>query len=240
MSAIHVGTSGWHYAHWRGRFYPRDLADGEWLGFYARRFSTVEINNTFYQQPDRQTFVQWRETVPPGFEFAVKANRYITHMKKLKDPAEPVATFVQGVAALEDHLGPMLFQLPPHWHLNLERLRAFLETLPAAGRHVFEFRDPSWFDERVYDLLAEYGAAFCIHDMAGQPSPKVVTADLVYVRFHGPDGQYQGSYDKQALAGWAGAFSTWRRQGKEIYCYFNNDEEGHAPENASTLLNMLT
>jgi uncharacterized protein YecE (DUF72 family) len=142
------------------------------------------------------------------------------------------------VAGLQNCLGPILFQLPPHWHLNLERLRAFLEALPRGGSYAFEFRDPSWFDPQVYELLGDYGAAFCIHDMADQPSPKVVTADFVYIRFHGPDGQYQGSYDQQALAGWAGAISTWTRQGRQIYCYFNNDQRGYAVQNALALLDM--
>jgi uncharacterized protein YecE (DUF72 family) len=239
MRSVHIGTSGWHYAHWKGVFYPDTVSEEDWLGFYAGRFETVEINNTFYQLPGAKTFAQWREAVPAGFEFAVKASRYITHMKKLKDPREPVANFLDGVRALGGHLGPILFQLPPNWHLNLDRLRAFLDVLPGRDRYVFEFRHPSWFDDRVYDLLGEHDAGFCIHDMADRPSPRIVTAGMVYVRLHGPDGQYQGSYDEQALAGWAGAFSTWARQGRQVYCYFNNDERGYAPQNAMDLIEML-
>jgi uncharacterized protein YecE (DUF72 family) len=236
MASIHIGTSGWHYAHWQDSFYPADLPAEEWLAFYARRFATVEVNNTFYQLPEPGTLDQWRDTVPAGFQFAVKASRYITHLKKLKDPHQPVGHFLELVQGLQNRLGPVLFQLPPNWHLNLERLHSFLQVLPSGGTYAFEFRDPSWFDARVYDLLAEFGVAFCIHDMAGRPSPKTVTAGTVYIRLHGPGGQYQGSYDHQALAGWAGALTTWWRQGHEIYCYFNNDQQGYAPANALALL----
>ena len=240
MTSLRIGTSGWHYAHWKGSFYPAELPSEEWLGFYCQHFDTVEINNTFYQLPDDLTFQQWHDTVPPAFEFAVKASRFITHMKKLKDPQAPVNQFLGSVQVLSDRLGPVLFQLPPNWNLNLARLRSFLEILPPAASYAFEFRNPSWFDSRVYGLLGEFDVAFCIHDMANQPSPKVVTADTVYVRFHGPEGKYQGFYDNQTLAGWAGAFSTWLRQGKQIYAYFNNDQQGFAPRNARSLLDMLT
>jgi uncharacterized protein YecE (DUF72 family) len=239
VGAIRVGTSGWHYGHWKGRFYPEELSTEEWLGYYAGRFSTVEINNTFYQLPDVETFVQWREAVPAGFQFAAKASRYLTHMKKLRDPEEPVAHFLEGVRALGDRRGPVLFQLPPNWKVNVERLRSFLAVLPREGRYAFEFRHASWFDERVYEVLRAAGAAFCIHDLATQPSPEVVTADFVYVRLHGTHGPYQGSYDQQVLAGWAGALSTWAGQGKAIYCYFNNDERGYAVQNARTLLDII-
>jgi uncharacterized protein YecE (DUF72 family) len=240
VSSLHIGTSGWHYAHWKGPFYPPELPSEEWLGFYSQRFATVEINNTFYQLPDAQTFQQWHDTVPPSFEFAVKASRYITHMKKLKDPQGPVDQFLGSIEVLDDRLGPVLFQLPPNWNLNVGRLRSFLEILPPAGSYAFEFRNPSWFDSRVYGMLSEFDVAFCIHDMAKQPSPRVVTARTVYVRFHGPDGQYQGCYDNQTLAGWAGAFSTWLRQQKQVYAYFNNDQQGFAPHNAQALLEMLS
>lgn len=236
---IHIGTSGWHYAHWKGPFYPQDLSEEEWLGYYAGCLHTVEINNTFYQLPDKETFIQWRKSVPTGFLFAVKASRYITHMKKLNDPEEPVSRFLKGVQKLESKVGPILFQLPPNWNLNLGRLHSFLEVLPREYSYAFEFRNPSWFDSRVYDVLAEHEAAFCIHDLADQPSPKVVTADIIYVRLHGPRDRYQGKYETQTLAGWAGAFSTWAGQGKQIYCYFNNDQKGYAPQNALELQGMI-
>ncbi len=236
---IHIGTCGWHYAHWCGPFYPPDLDKKGFLQYYAGYFHTVEINNTFYQQPREETFVQWRETVPRGFVFAVKANRYITHMKKLKDPQDPAARFLKGARRLQSKLGPILFQLPPNWRVNVERLRSFLETLPKEHSYAFEFRHPSWFDVQVYDLLREHGAAFCLHDLSGQPSPEVITSNVVFVRLHGPTGRYQGLYTEEALARWAGAFLTWAGQGKEIYCYFNNDINAYAPRNARQLQEMI-
>jgi uncharacterized protein YecE (DUF72 family) len=235
---IHVGTSGWHYQHWRGPFYPEDISDGEMLAFYTGRLQTVEINNTFYQLPERETLATWRETVPKGFLFAVKANRYITHMKKLKDPEEPVDRFLSRITALGDHLGPILFQLPPNWHFNAGRLRSFLEILPPHHRYAFELRDPDWVCPEAYQILAEHEAAFCIYDFHGRQSPTEVTADFVYVRLHGPYDAYRGKYDTETLSGWAGAFATWTRQGKNVYCYFDNDEQGYAVQNAMALEEM--
>lgn len=237
---IHIGTSGWHYDHWRGPFYPQDLPAREMLPFYAKRFGTAEINNSFYRLPQENTFVSWRKTVSKDFIFAIKASRFITHMKKLKDPKEPLGRFLERALNLEEKLGPVLFQLPPHWKCNTERLEAFLAVLGKDCRSAFEFRDPSWFNEAVYALLSEAGAAFCIYDLDGHLSPKIVTAPFVYVRLHGPDGPYQGRYDESTLAGWAGAFAAWVRQGREIFCYFDNDEAGYAACNAQRLQEMIS
>jgi uncharacterized protein YecE (DUF72 family) len=240
MSAsIYIGTSGWHYDHWKGPFYPQDIQSDDLLTFYMQHFQTVEINNSFYQLPEKETFDHWRETTPNEFRFAVKASRYITHMKKLKDPRQPVADFMERSEHLKDKLGPILFQLPPNWHVNVERLEQFLQVLPEDHRYTFEFRDPSWFDPRVYKLLEARGVAFCIYRLNQRDSPRQVTADFIYVRLHGPDGSYQGSYDMQTLSWWAGAFSTWTQQGKDIYCYFNNDQGGYAVKNARQLKEML-
>jgi uncharacterized protein YecE (DUF72 family) len=238
-SGIYIGTSGWHYQHWKGPFYPENLPDKRLLEYYLEHFQTAEINNTFYQLPEKKTFAQWRESVPEGFLFAVKASRYITHMKKLKDPQEPLANFMGRVAGLGEKLGPILFQLPPKWHFNLERLKGFLKALPGDHRYAFEFRDPSWFNELTNQALAERGAAFCIYDFEQRQSPRSVTADFVYVRLHGPDGAYQGSYDDRTLSDWAGAFSSWADQGKEVFCYFDNDEKGYAAQNALKLKELL-
>jgi uncharacterized protein YecE (DUF72 family) len=232
---IHIGTSGWHYGHWKGHFYPEGLADGLMLQEYARHFRSVEINNSFYRLPDEKTFAEWRETVPEGFVFAVKGSRYITHMKKLKDPEKPVAQLLARTELLGRKLGPILFQLPPRWRLNLDRLRSFLGALPRSHRYAFEFRDESWFAPQVREVLAEAGAAFCIFDLDGRLSPREVTTDFVYIRLHGPDGPYRGSYPDETLAGWAGAISAWSRQGKDVYCYFDNDEAGYAPRDALRL-----
>jgi len=205
---IHIGTSGWHYDHWRNVFYPQGLSKGSFLQYYAGRLSTAEINNSFYRLPSTRALINWRDTVPDGFVFAVKASRYITHMKKLKDPEKPIATFINTVKVMGDKLGPILFQLPPRWRFNQERLEGFLASLPTDYRYAFEFRDTSWFNDKTRCLLAENRAAFCIYELSGNQSPKDVTADFVYVRLHGPAGAYQGKYDKGALSGWAGAFST--------------------------------
>lgn len=236
---IRIGTSGWHYRHWEGSFYPEDLPAGRWLEYYRRHFSTAEINHSFYRLPEARTLEQWKKTVPAGFQFAVKAGRYITHMKKLKEPRQPLSEFFQRIGALGGRLGPILFQLPPRWRRDPGRLESFLKLLPAKGRFTFEFRDPSWFDDRVYRVLEEAGAAFCVYHLAGRISPRKVTADFVYVRLHGPGKAYRGSYSGRDLAGWAGAFSTWARMGKDVYCYFDNDDSGHAPRNALRLKEML-
>ena len=236
---IHIGTSGWHYDHWLGPFYPPGLPKSRFLEFYSERFKAVEINNSFYRLPEKETFLQWQKTVPADFVFAVKASRYITHMKKLKDPEDPVSNFLDKASGLGDKLGPILFQLPPHWKVNLERLATFLQALPAGRRYVFEFRDSSWFDERVYDLLRQHNAGFCMHDMDGQPTPRVVTSSLVYVRFHGPGRRYAGKYTPDELRGWADAFSNWAREGRTVHCYFNNDERGYAIEDAREMSDLL-
>jgi uncharacterized protein YecE (DUF72 family) len=237
---IHIGTSGWHYDHWEGPFYPKNLAKEDYLKYYANHFHSVEINNSFYQLPKKETFVNWRDTSPAEFIFTAKASRYITHMKKLKEPREALHAFFERVKLLEKKLGAILFQLPPRWRLNTERLISFLELLPGDYRYTFEFRDSSWFDTGVYEALARHGAAFCIYDLKGRLSPKEVTTDFVYVRLHGPKTEaYRGKYDRQVLAGWAGAFSSWLKQDKEIFCYFDNDEAGYAVQNARELQEMV-
>jgi uncharacterized protein YecE (DUF72 family) len=237
---IHIGTSGWHYEHWIGPFYPEGISKDDFLGHYLDHFHTVEINNTFYQLPQEKTLIQWRDAVPSGFIFAVKASRYITHMKKLKDPERAVAKFFSRIEALGDTVGPILFQLPPRWRCNVDRLSLFLKAVPAGYRYAFEFRDPTWFDDQVYEILTEHGAAFCIYDFDRRQSPRVVTADFVYVRLHGPDGPYQGQYSTRSLTEWVGAFSAWVNQGKEVYCYFDNDEAGYAAQDAMHLKQMIS
>jgi uncharacterized protein YecE (DUF72 family) len=181
----------------------------------------------------------WRETTPSGFIFSVKASRYITHMKKLKDPQESLAIFLERVDILTNKLGPILFQMPPHWRINLERLTTFLEALPKNYRYAFEFRDTSWFNDEIYIALSNHGAAFCIYDFSGLLSPKEVTADFVYIRLHGPEGPYQGQYHTNVLSGWTETFSSWSDQGKEIFCYFDNDEAGYAAQDAMRLQEMI-
>jgi uncharacterized protein YecE (DUF72 family) len=237
---VHIGTSGWHYEHWKGPFYPEDLASGDMLPFYACYFDTAEINNSFYRLPSISTLRQWKESVPEGFIFSLKGSRFITHMKKLRSPSESVPPLLEAAGELEDSLGPILFQLPPRWHVNAERLDAFIQHLPSAFRYVFEFRDPTWFDSAVYDILAKRGCAFCIYHLAGRLSPKEITAPFVYVRLHGPGDAYEGCYDDAALSGWAGDFSSWLRQDREVFCYFDNDQAGYAVRNALRLNKMIS
>jgi uncharacterized protein YecE (DUF72 family) len=240
-ASCHIGTSGWHYEHWKGPFYPGDFSEKDFLSFYSNLFSTVEINNSFYHLPSRETFEQWRDTVDSDFLFAVKASRYITHMKKLKDPEESLAKFLSAIEGLKNKLGIVLFQLPPYWHKNEERLDSLLSELPKKLKSAWEFRDKSWFDENVYKLLSKYNAAFCIYDIAGEMSPEIVTADYIYVRLHGPDNQkYQGNYSKYQLNSWAEKFHKWTKEGKETYCYFDNDQNGYAAKNAMTLQRIVS
>lgn len=237
---IHIGTSGWSYEHWLGPFYPEKLGAARMLTYYAERFRTVELNTSFYHLPAEKSLQAWREAVGDNFLFAVKASRYITHMKKLKDPEIPVATFLERIETLGPaRTGPILFQLPPKWRCNPDRLRQFLGYLPGTHRYAFEFRSTSWFREEIYGQLAGAGAAFCIYEIAGTRSPKAVTADFVYIRLHGPDGAYAGLYPEKTLVDWAENIQGWAAEGKEVFCYFDNDQLGYAAQNAAQLQEML-
>ncbi len=239
-SKIHIGTSGWNYKHWKGPFYPKNLSSKEWFAYYAKQFQTVEINNTFYRLPERKTFMQWQNSGPDDFFFSVKANRYITHIKKLKDPHEPVANFMDNVRGLGEKMGPILFQLPPRWHCNPARLKEFFKAVPKDCRCVFEFRDESWWDPHVYEILRANNAAFCIYELAGHQSPLEITADFVYIRLHGPEEEaYRGNYNDDTLAAWAASIQNWASGGLSVYCYFDNDENGYAPGNALRLQQMI-
>jgi uncharacterized protein YecE (DUF72 family) len=208
--------------------------------FYARYFNTVEINNTFYRLPPPETFTAWRENSPRNFRFAVKANRFITHMKKLKDPAESIERLFLAAEHLEQKLSVVLFQMPPHWQLDIERLAEFLAVLPKEHRHIVEFRDESWLIPDVYALLRKYNVGHCIHDIGGRQWPIEVTANFAYIRFHGPGAaKYRGSYSDGALAQWAERIVDWRTRLKAVYVYFNNDIGGWAIQNALTLKEMV-
>jgi uncharacterized protein YecE (DUF72 family) len=237
---IHVGTSGWHYRHWMGDFYPDGLKPQDFLGAYVRRFATVELNNSFYRLPTVEAFAAWRDAAPPGFLFSVKASNFITHKKKLIDAGNAFRLFFDRVQVLEDRLGPILFQLPPRWKYNGDRLETFLAGLPRGPRYVFEFRDLSWIRPEAFALLEKYGAGFCAYDLAGWRTPTVVVGDLAYVRLHGPAQAYGGTYPDKDLREWAGILSAWSRQGKDVFVYFNNDLGGWAPEDARRLLVMLS
>ena len=212
-----IGTSGWSYRHWRGPFYPSGMARGiDQLRFYAERFDTVEVNGTFYRLIEADTFRRWREATPAGFTFACKGSRYLTHMKRLQDPVQGARRFFERVEALEDQLGPVVFQLPGRFKPDRARLETFLDALPAGHRYTFEFRDRRWFEPEILDLLRQHEVALCLYEFAGEQAPLEVTADFVYIRLHGPEGPYQGSYDDQALRTWADRIDGWVRMGLEI------------------------
>jgi uncharacterized protein YecE (DUF72 family) len=236
---VRIGTSGWHYKHWLGPFYPPDLRPKDMLSWYMKRFDTVELNNSFYHLPLSQTFATWRETTPSSFSFAVKGSRYITHRKKLNDPAPAVARFMEPVESLGAKLGPILFQLPPRWSCNVLRLEAFLASLPPSHRYTFEFRDPSWHDPAVYRVLSRHNAAFCLYELDGFESPHQLTADFVYVRLHGPGRKYQGDYSSKQLGDWADRIERWRDSLEAVYVYFDNDQAGYAAKNAAELKRLV-
>jgi len=237
--SYHIGTSGWIYDHWKRRFYPEDLPQKKWLEHYRDHFSTVEINNSFYNLPEKKTFEDWRRRTGKDFIFSVKASRYITHMKKLKDPEEPVERFFSQASGLKEKMGPVLFQLPPRWKANPDRLRAFLKALPRKRRYTFEFRDESWWNDETYEILADFNAAFCIFELDRRETPHEVTADFVYIRLHGPEGAYEGSYHGNTLRAWAREISGWNDSGLDVYCYFDNDQDAFAVRDAKRLLGML-
>jgi uncharacterized protein YecE (DUF72 family) len=232
---VRIGTSGWHYKHWKGPFYPRDLPASRMLDFYLRHFDTVEVNNSFYRLPKPGAFASWRDATPAGFLFAVKASRFLTHNKKLKDPENALDNLLPRAAELGPKLGPILFQLPPKWRCNAERLEAMLAILPRELRYAFEFREPSWLCEDVYRILRRYNAAFCIYELAGFHTPFQLTADWTYIRLHGPGGKYQGSYSREQLGAWAKRIRGWSRDLSHVYVYFDNDQAGYAAHNALEL-----
>lgn len=237
----YIGTSGFHYKHWVGTYYPEKTRSENFLKYYQEDFNTVELNNPFYRLPEKQTFINWRKQTPNDFHFSVKASRYITHNKKLKDPQEALDNFLHHAGGLKEKLGPVLFQLPPAWKFNEERLETFLHALPGQYRFTIEFRNPDWYNKRTIALLKEHNVAFCIYELARHLSPLEVTADFVYVRLHGPgENKYQGSYSEKSLMEWASRIKRWNKAGKDVYCYFDNDQQGFAAFNARTLSKLIS
>jgi uncharacterized protein YecE (DUF72 family) len=227
-----TGTSGWSYQHWRGLFYPIDLPQREWFAHYARHFQSVEINYTFYRLPSAKTFVRWREHSPPQFVYALKAPRTITHLRKLQRCEDSLEAFVERARLLGDKLGPILYQLPPRWGCNVQRLADFVELLPGDLCHVFEFRDQSWHVAPVLELLRSRDLGFCYIDLPGFECPSLVTGRVFYARMHGVGVKYGGSYDEGRLLELAERVCHLRDEGYDTFAYFNNDAEAHAVENA--------
>jgi uncharacterized protein YecE (DUF72 family) len=231
-ATLRIGTSGYQYDDWRGVFYPDALPKSRWFTYYAQHFDAVELNATFYRLPEATTFERWRDAAPPGFCYALKFSRYGTHLKHLKDAPETIGLFVERARLLEQSLGPILVQLPPRWHVDPQRLAAFLEVVPRQYRWAIEFRDPSWLCEEVYSLLRKHRAALCLHDLI-EAHPRVHTSDWVYLRFHGE--RYSGSYSHQALSAAARRIRAHLADGHDVYAFFNNDIGGHAVRNAADL-----
>ena len=238
-AAVHVGCSGWVYKHWRGIFYPEGLPQKRWFERYAEEFDTVEINASFYRLPLASTFDAWRAKAPPGFRYAVKVNRFITHMKKLVDCADATDQFIALARPLRKTLGPLLYQLPPSLRRDPARLEAFLQRLPADLDHVVEFRHRSWYEDDILALLDRYGAGFVAHDLKGLVTPRWASGRTAYVRFHGAAGKYWGRYSDEALLEWTDWVLAQADEGRSVWCYFNNDIHGHALDDARTLKSMV-
>ncbi|MGM0576439.1 MAG: DUF72 domain-containing protein [Myxococcota bacterium] len=237
---VFVGTSGWNYDAWREGFYG-DTPRRRWLAFCAERFTSVEVNGTFYRLQKPETFERWRDETPDDFRFAIKGHRYVTHNKKLKDPEEPVARSRDTARHLGHKLAAVVWQLPASFQRNPERLARFAETLGAWDdtRHAVELRDPSWFDGEVAACLGEHGVAVCWSDAPGWPMWEVVTTDMVYVRLHGHTRLYASAYSREHLSRWADRVHGWTSEGRDVHVYFDNDSEGAAPHDALTLLDMV-
>jgi uncharacterized protein YecE (DUF72 family) len=237
---IRIGTSGYHYKHWVGHYYPAGIKSADMLAHYVHDFDTVELNNTFYRLPLESAFDTWRDSTPRDFVFAVKGSRFLTHMVKLKDPERGLVNFIPRAERLRSKLGPILWQLPPKWNVNLERLEEFLKKLPRGHRYAIELRNATWMNDDVYALLREHNAAYCIYELAGYHTPFITTADWTYVRLHGPTQfKYQGSYTDAQLAEWADRIREWAKSMKAIYVYFDNDDSAHAVRNALTLKELV-
>ena len=240
MKPVRIGCSGWNYADWRERVYPKGVPQRRWLEHYATLFDTVEVNNTFYRLPARSAVAGWIQSTPPDFLFAVKASRYLTHMKRLTDLGQGVRRFYERIEPLarSAKMGPVLWQLPENFHRNDERLAGALTQLPP-GRHCFEFRHPSWFVPEVYGLLQEHGAALAIGDHPERLFQAYeLTAGWTFIRFHYGSRGRNGNYSETELETWRERIDAWRRRA-EVFAYFNNDWNGYAVRNALLLRKMI-
>jgi uncharacterized protein YecE (DUF72 family) len=240
MADILIGTSGWHYASWKGPFFPRGLKLKDQLAYYATQFRTTELNGVFYRTPTEDAVRSWRAQTPDDFVFAWKASKFITHWKRLSErSANSLALLESRLVLLGEKAGPVLFQLPPQFELNYERLASFIGMLKPKRRYAFEFRHPSWYVPRVLRLLADENIALCISDHADAPSPWKRTADFVYVRGHGPGGRYKGHYRAATLDDWARKIRGWRARGHDVFVYFDNDRKSAAPRDGKRLIAAL-
>jgi uncharacterized protein YecE (DUF72 family) len=241
MARVLIGTSGWHYDSWRGPFYPKGLPIKNQLQYYASQFATTELNGVFYRTPTPEAVRSWREQTGNDFVFVWKASKFITHWKRLSDKS------VNSLELLEDRLsllghkaGPILFQLPPQFHANADRLAEFFKLLSKQRRYSFEFRHPSWYEPRILRMLADENISLCLSDHHDAPAPWKRTADFVYIRGHGPGGHYKGHYGPDTLADWAKRITSWKKQGCDVLVYFDNDQKSAAPADALKLKSLLS
>jgi uncharacterized protein YecE (DUF72 family) len=236
---IYVGTSGWNYPHWKGIFYPQNLATARWLEYYVKFFNCVELNVTFYRLLRKKVFENWHARTPRGFHFIVKGSRFITHIKKIKGVKQPLDLLIDNACGLKQKLALILWQFPPSFKKDIKRLEAFLKLLKKRRlRHCFEFRNETWFNEQVYDLLREYNFCLCIAHSPRFPCHRIVTADFIYLRFHGGESLYSSNYSDRELKGWAKFASEFKTK-KDIFAFFNNDARGFAVKNALRFRELL-
>jgi uncharacterized protein YecE (DUF72 family) len=237
---IHIGTSGWSYTSWRGPFFPKEVMVKHHLAYYATQFDTAELNGVFYRTPTLEAVRGWRDQTPDGFIFAWKASKFITHWKRLSERSvNSLALIEERLDILGDKAGPVLFQLPPQFEVNAERLSSFLTLLSPRRRYAFEFRHTSWYSKEIFSILKKADISLCISDHHHAPAPWIATASFVYVRGHGPGGKYHGNYSDKELRDWTKHISTWRKQGRDVYVYFDNDQKSAAPMDALRLEGML-
>ncbi|HUR45934.1 MAG TPA: DUF72 domain-containing protein [Candidatus Saccharimonadales bacterium] len=239
MEGLYTGTSGWIYKGWAGSFYPPRLNGPDKFAFYATQFGTVEINNTFYRLPTEKAVRNWDAQAPVGFLYAVKGSRFITQMKKLNVDEKSLFLMLDRIDPLKKHLGPILWQLPPNFGINLERLERFLKMLPRRYKYAMEFRHPSWMDPRVFKLLERYNIAHASVSSLRMPMNLTVTGDFAYLRFHGLEGGAAHDYRSEELKPWAEHCSEALRHGMKVFAYFNNDINTRAPENAKMFISMV-
>jgi len=240
MARIWIGTSGWTYDGWRGPFYPKDVPKKLWLNWYAGQFATTEINGSFYRTPSLEAVEAWRNDTPEDFLFAWKASKFITHWKRLSDKsANSIELMETRLNVLGRKAGLVLFQLPARFKADRERLASFLKLLSKKYSYAFEFRDASWYEDEILALLRKRNVALCLSDHRDAPSPWVATAGHVYIRGHGPTGEYKDRYPLKTLREWAAAIRKWKRAGRTVFCYFDNDQKSAAPKDARRLLELL-
>ncbi|RJF74011.1 DUF72 domain-containing protein [Rhodopseudomonas palustris] len=240
MARVRIGTSGWSYPSWRGPFFPDGLPLNRQLQYYASQFGSAELNGVFYRTPTPEAVKGWRDTTGEDFVFAWKASKFITHWKRLSAASlNSLELLEDRISLLGDKAGPILFQLPPQFSADEQRLAAFVEMLSPRRRYAFEFRHPSWYAPNILRVLRRANASLCLSDHHDAPAPWKRTADFVYVRGHGPGGRYHGHYSRAALQSWANTIAAWRRRGHDVYVYFDNDQKSAAPLDALRLQRLM-